>query len=165
MPFWYTEDVDISELLPPTRYAHGLNEGVGIIAMLKVMLEDQGIVDSLAKREKWRFKEASSVFIIRSAVPAFHDTAKCIILDFSEDLCWYRRCSPNALIRNLGVCPNLTTLELSPLQKRVSLDLIQAAAPNLEELLGVDTGNEWQWPAWALPQWLWNTEAVGYLEG
>ena len=156
MPFWYTEDVDIADLLPPTRYAHGLNEGVGIITMLKVMLEDQGILDSLAKREKWRFKEASSFFIIRSAVPAFHDTAKCVVLDFSEELCWYRRCSPNALIRNFGVCPNLTTLEFSPLQKRVSLDLIQAAAPNLEELLGVDIGSQWQWPAWALPNWLWN---------
>lgn len=58
MPFWYTEDVNIAELLPPTRYAHGLNEGVGIIA-----------------------------------------------IDFTEDLCWYRRCSPNALIRNLGYLP------------------------------------------------------------
>jgi len=144
MPFWYVEDVNITALLPSSpywfdshdNYSHWENE----VRQLGIHLEDQLFVRCLGKRTKWRFKHSAFLLKILEYVPLSHLNTTSVVIDFPV----YRRSTKPSLpypenlvsasIAMLGICRNLTCLEICSLRDDLSLNLLAISCPTLKRL-------------------------------
>jgi len=135
LPFWITDDVDITTLLPSIRHhqsgSHDVNPQV---QHLENHLRDRVFfLRCLRRRMKWRFRDPR---LLPPIFKHFNKNVISIALDFLTLTLPDEALSIDSSITMLGVCRNLASLEIKieiP-EGRLSLSLIAISCPHLKYL-------------------------------
>jgi hypothetical protein len=86
LSFWYDENFDLLELIPNRKWHDHVKLHRDCDAFLNVLLSDKHLVQSLARRSRWRFHNLISFQSVMKFVPTFFQNTTAIVL-FSDFFC------------------------------------------------------------------------------
>ena len=141
MPFWYTEDVHITALLPGFKNFwwsthNDYSEWQSEVRALEEHLRDQLFIHALGRRKTWRFKHVPFMATIIAHVPSFTVNATSVILDFpkAHHKSSFSKDCTSAAVSILVICQNLTSIEIVHLRDVLRLNLLSTFCPGLKRL-------------------------------
>jgi hypothetical protein len=87
LSFWYDENFDLLDLIPNRKWHDYVKLHRDCEAFLKVLLSDNHLVQSLARRSSWHFENLISLRSVMEFVPSFFQNTTTIVLlsDFTRD--------------------------------------------------------------------------------
>jgi hypothetical protein len=143
LPFWFDPNFKVVEVIPPRQQWSTDLDWEGYDAgFLRLIFQDRHLVQCLARRTRWHFKNLQTLRVVIDCVPSFSLGATFVGFYYGEyaqamhaQAIDWQSSSINDSVRQLTVCQSLTSLIIHFLQDvTLDLTLIAASCPSLKWL-------------------------------
>ena len=129
LSFWYNEDFDLFDLICDRKWYDPIEVHDDCQAFLNVLLSDRHLIQSLARRSSWRFRNLISFQSIMKFVSSFSRNTTAVVLE-SDFIC-EEPATPSTAIRNASVSHPSDHLSLRGLTFEEEMEFRHLSRPAL----------------------------------